>query len=135
MRIRHRSTTNPFRPPKRHLAAFFLFFFLFSANTLFFSTHFVEELGYNRPVVSNHTASNPHQDSSASTANHHQGEERSSHHGDTESCCDSHSHASILYQQVSFNHIPHLTSNRQSDPFKFIPEVYLDRFIPPAELA
>jgi hypothetical protein len=119
---------------KKYIGGIFLFFFLFSSNVLLYSTHFVEEFGHDDHKIANHSSNS---DSSISpailVANHQHDGDQGAHHEDGESCCDSHSHASILYQPISYKHSPRLISQLTGEPFRFIPVVYLDKFIPPAE--
>ena len=101
-----------------------------------YSGHFLDEL---RHVHDRETAVTACADAcSASSlvaadgdADHEQG----SHHEEGELCCHGHCHASILYDSLTIRHIPHVTLCRMTDPFRFIPEVYLDKFIPPQNLS
>jgi len=125
------------RISKRQIGATLLFFLLFSVNALLYSFHFVVEFGHDdHTVASNAGNSETSISSSTKVAVNHQHEgEQGSHHEDGESCCDSHSHASIIYQQISYTHSPRLITHLTGEPFKFIPEVYLDKFIPPQNLS
>ena len=135
MKTRMNSSINLLLVHKRNVGMIFLFLFLFSANVLFYSDHFIKEIGHAHPVTSEAHFSCAH-DSSPSPDGHHQhGGPGSTHHGDHASCCDSHSHLSIMYLPVGYKHSPHIVSLRSIEPFRFIPEVFLDKFIPPAELA
>ena len=121
---------------KSYVGAAFLFLFLFSANVLFYSDHFIAEIGHARPVTSASKFTCVHDSSPSPDGQHqHDGGPGSTHHGDHASCCDSHSHLSIMYLPVGYQHSPHIVSLRNIEPFRFIPEVFLDTFIPPAELA
>lgn len=121
---------------KKYIGGVFLFFFLFSANALLYSSHFVAEFGHDDHSV---TSQSGDSDSSISSTmvveNHHHDEGRAANHEDGNSCCDSHSHVSILYQPISYTHSPRLSTHLTGEPFRFIPEVYLDKFIPPQNLA
>lgn len=121
---------------KKYIGGFFLFFFLFSANALLYGSHFVVEFGHDDHVVTSHAGNiDPSASSTTVAANHQHEGDQGAHHEDGESCCDSHSHASIPYQPISYTHSPRLITNLSGEPFKFIPEVYLDKFIPPQNLA
>lgn len=104
---------------KKYIGAVFLFFFLFSANAVLHSSHFVEEIGHDGHLAASHSGS----------------DDQGSQHDDGTSCCDSHSHVSILYQPLSYSHSPRLLTQLAVEPFRFIPEVYLDKFIPPQNLS
>lgn len=119
---------------QKYIGGFFLFFFLFSANALLYSYHFVVEFGHNDHVVASHFDSSI-SSSTGIAANHQHEGDQGAHHEDGESCCDSHSHASIPFQPISYSHSPRLITNLIGEPFRFIPEVYLDKFIPPQNLA
>jgi len=121
---------------KKYIGGLFLFFFLFSANALLYSFHFVEEFGHDDHTVVSHAGKSDTSISSSTkvAANHQHEGEQGSHHEDGESCCDSHSHVS-LYQPISYTHSPRLITNLTGEPFRFIPEVYLDKFIPPQNLS
>jgi len=116
----------------RAIGAAFLFFFLFSANALFYSVHAVEELGHDHTVKAglheNRVSAGP---ATADGANHHHDGDQKSQHGDGHSCCENHSHVSILYQHIDFKHVPHIISQPIIENFRFIPEVYLSKFVPP----
>lgn len=121
---------------QKYIGGIFLFFFLFSANALLYSVHFIVEFGHDVHAVASHAGNSDSSISSTMVAANHQHEEgQGAHHGDGESCCDSHSHISILYQPLSYSHSPRLITLLAGEPFKFIPEVFLDKFIPPQNLA
>jgi hypothetical protein len=44
-------------------------------------------------------------------------------------------HASLVAQQLLHNYTPFVLSLRLSDPYQYIPEVFLSKFIPPQNLA
>lgn len=120
---------------KNRISAVFLFFFLFSANALLFSTHAVQEMGHDHTAASYVSSSGTTADAPAAvTASHQHDDQQGAQHNSGESCCDSHSHATILYQPLNYQHTPFSIAQRSSDPFRFIPEVYLDKFIPPQNL-
>lgn len=122
---------------KKYIGGIFLFFFLFSANALLYSFHFVEEFGHDDHAVASHSGKSDSLTSSsriAATNHQHEGDQ-GAHHEDGNSCCDNNSHASIPYQPVSYTHSPRLITRLAGEPFRFIPEVYLDRFIPPQNLS
>lgn len=127
---------NSFLAHQKYIGGIFLFFFLFSANALLYSFHFVVEFGHDDHVIASYSGDS---DSSISStmdvANHQHEGDQGAHHEDGESCCDSHSHASILFQPIPYKHSPRLITHLSGEPFKFIPEVYLDKFIPPQNLA
>lgn len=102
---------------RKYIGGAFLFFFLFSANAVLHSSHFVGELAHDEHSAAGHSG------------------DQESHHDDGESCCDSHSHVSIPFQPLSYTHTPHLMTHLAVEPFRFIPEVYLDKFIPPQNLS
>lgn len=122
---------------KKYIGGVFLFFFLFSANALLYSSHFLEEFGHDDHSVTSYSDSSNTSISASTeiTANHQHEGDQGSHHEDGESCSDSHSHASIPYQPISYSHSPRLITHLKGEPFRFIPEVYLDKFIPPQNLA
>jgi len=114
----------------------FFFFFLFSANALFYSVHVVEELGHDHTVKADlHGDCTSSGSAPADVAGHHHDGDQKSHQGDGHSCCENHSHVSILYQNIGFKHVPQVISRPIIEHFTFIPEVYLDKFIPPQNLA
>lgn len=120
---------------QKYIGGIFLFFFLFSANALLYSYHFVVEFGHDDHSM---ISSSGNSDSSGSTmvvANHQHEGDQGEHHEDGESSWDSHSHASIPCQPLSYMHSPRLITNLSGEPFRFIPEVYLDKFIPPQNIA
>lgn len=121
----------------KYIGSVFLFFFLFSANALLYSFHFVVEFGHDDHSVVTH-AGNGDTSISSSTmvaANHQHEGDQGAHHEDGESCCDSNSHVSIFHRPISYTHSPRLITRLTGEPFRFIPEVYLDKFIPPQNLA
>lgn len=122
---------------KKYIGGFFLFFFLFSANALLYSSHFVVEFGHDDHTVASHSSDSDSSISSSTgiAANHQHEGDQGAHHEDGNSCCDSHSHASIPYQPISYSHSPRLITHLTGEPFRFIPQVYLDKFIPPQNLA
>jgi len=121
---------------KKYIGGVFLFFFLFSANVLLYSSHFIEEFGHDNHTLVNHAGNSDSSISSTMVVANHQHEgEQGAHHEDGESCCDSHSHVSIPYQPISYTHSPRLITHLTGEPFRFIPEVYLDKFIPPQNLS
>lgn len=120
----------------KYIGGIFLLFFLFSANVLLYSSHFVVEFGHDDHIVAGHSGNSDSSISSSTIAANHQHEgDQGAHHEDVESCCDSHSHASIPYQPISYSHSPRPITHLTGEPFRFIPEVYLDKFIPPQNLA
>lgn len=120
---------------RKYIGGAFLFFFLFSANAVLYSSHFVGELAHDEHSAASHSGVSYSSVSSAiDDVNHQHDDDQGAHHKDGESCCDSHSHASIPYQPISYSHSPRLITQLTGEPFRFIPEVYLDKFIPPQNL-
>lgn len=113
----------------RFFALLLLLAFLFSTNALAFAGHAVEKMAHGAENFS--SADTPF---SAPLEHHHHTAPAEGHHGSD--CCGSyHSHASLLCQPSSL--APHLSVSSLTffEPFTYIPEVFLDRFIPPQNLA
>jgi len=56
------------------------------------------------------------------------------HHQDydgCDSCVNCACHASLTVQPIQLSYNPVISNLQTSDPFKFLPEVYLSKFIPP----
>ena len=52
-----------------------------------------------------------------------------------DTCVNCACHATQTVQQFTFNYNPSFQDLQTSDPFKFLPEVYLSKFIPPQKQA
>ena len=127
---------NPLLSHKKCVGMIFLFFFVFSANALCYGSHFNEEFGHDHAATANNSGNNNSSDSSSlGTLTHYHDDSQEESHEDDESCCDGHSHAFNLYRPICYKYVPHNTSRTIVEPFKFIPEVFLDKFIPPQNLA
>ena len=121
---------------KKIIGIVFLFFFLFSANALLFSTHFVEEFGHDDHSMTSHSDDDNVSTSAAQlVVNHEHDGDQGAHHEDGETCCDGHSHALNSYEPICYRYTPQLTTRIFTEPFKAIPEVFLDKFIPPQNFA
>jgi hypothetical protein len=127
---------NSLRFYKNPIGGIFLLIFLFSANSLLYKTHFVEEFGHNGHSIAFHSDGSDSAITSLSTDSYQQqAGGQGAHHENGTPCCESHSHASILYQPISYSYSPRMIAYKKDEPFRFIPEVYLDKFIPPQNLA
>ena len=121
---------------KRHFSTAFLLFFLCSTNALCYGGHMVKDIRHDHTATAHLSCHNVSSDSnSTGVVNHHQDNGQGMHHEEGESCCHSHSHASIFYDPLCIKHITYIISRPIIEPFKFIPEVYPDKFIPPQNLA
>lgn len=110
--------------------------FLFSANALLYKAHFVVEFGHaDRSIAFLSAESDTAVASQVSDSNHQHSDGEDEHHEGESQGVDSHSHSSIFNQSISYSYTPNLSSYNTSEPFRFIPEVYLDKFIPPQNLA
>lgn len=102
-----------------------------SINTFFSVAHEVEEAGFSTPhnikigflhvETSDHCPSCPIDDHPNTDHDHFS--------------CDHHTYMSMAAQTVYRHPVPVTLSIVNVDPFQFIPEVYLDKFIPPENLA
>jgi len=103
-----------------------------SINTVFSVAHGIEEAGITSPhdisfglshaETPGHCPSCPTEDHPSTDHDHFS--------------CDHHTYVSLADQEVYRHPIPHsLERARVAEPFKFIPEVFLDKFIPPQNLA
>lgn len=54
---------------------------------------------------------------------------------DCDTCADCACHASLTIQQFQLSHTPLFFGLNASEPFKYLPEVYLSKFIPPQNQA
>jgi hypothetical protein len=103
-----------------------------SINAVFAVAHEVEEAGFTAPhkiaIGFSHTET-PGHCPSCPTKDH-----PSTDHDHFS--CDHHTYVSLADQEVYRHPIPYsLECGIVAEPFKFIPEVYLDKFIPPQNLA
>lgn len=60
------------------------------------------------------------------------------HHNDnnhSHTSCEHHSSLYVGHQALLISYHPNITTHVMTEPFKAIPEVYLDKFIPPQNLA
>lgn len=123
---------------KRMFSAGFLLLFLLSGNVLLYSTHLVAEIGHEHEhqVTASRYAPVPfsHDCSPDSVPGSRGGDQGEHGHCDGQSCCESHSHVSIHSQVPQMQFLPQVMSHAASEPARFIPEVYLDKFIPPQNL-
>ncbi len=102
-----------------------------SINTVFSVAHEVEEAGFSTPhnimigflhvETSGHCPSCPTDNHPSDDHDHFS--------------CDHHTFMSLAAQTVYRHPVPATLSIVNVEPFQFIPEVYLDKFIPPENLA
>lgn len=127
---------NSLRHHKNYFSAVILFFFLFSADALCYGAHLVEEFGHDCAAKAKHSrmieTSHP---KSSDSANCHIDADKETHHEEDETCCDIHNHAVSLSRSTCHNHIQLIVSRPIDGPCNSIPEVYLEKFIPPQNLA
>lgn len=105
-----------------------VFLFNLTTNALFGVAHASEETGHFTAhsvkifnvVTSDHCPACP-DDQHQNTEHRH-------------SSCEHHSSLYVAGQSVLLSYNPNITAHFIKDPFKAIPEVYLDKFIPPQNL-
>lgn len=123
---------------KRMFSSGFMLLFLLSGNVLLYSTHLVAEIGHahqHQVTASIYVPVNFSNDCSTDSVPGSTGGDHGDHgHGDGQSCCESHSHVSIHSQTPKVLFLPQVIAHAPSEPARFIPEVYLDKFIPPQNL-
>jgi hypothetical protein len=111
------------------IAGIVLFAFLLSANGFLFGSHAV---GGEMLLETTRAAGESHDPASACSLSHHHGHSPHS-HADPE-CCGAHGHHSHEFRNVQPLIVAHPSSffhPRFSEDTAHIPEVYLERFIPP----
>lgn len=118
---------------KKMFSSLLLLFFLCSGNVFFYSTHVVSELSHEAAasVCSGHPDGTGADVAVACSGNSHQG----GHHQEGESCCESHSHVSLQSAPLQLTVILTVSAHPKIEPAGSIPDVFLDRFIPPQNLA
>lgn len=52
-------------------------------------------------------------------------------HEECNLCCDCACHTSLSYQPFTYSYTPVVSDLQTSDPFSFLPEVFLSKFVPP----
>ena len=105
-------------------------FFNLSTNALFGAAHALEESGKSTShkvsvlnvVTTDHCPACPDDD-------HHQNTDHS------HSICEHHSSLYFGRQCLLISYSPNITTHVITEPFKAFPEVYLEKFIPPQNLA
>ena len=115
------------------VSALLLLFFVCSGNVIFYSKHVVSEIGHRAAAASQSPDAYDSAPLAALTCPDHG--EQDGHHQDGESCCESHSHVSINLQGIELRYAPQSSGPPAIEPSRFIPEVFLDKFIPPQNLA
>ncbi len=113
--------------PKALPALLLLLAFLFSDNAMLFGKHVAEDLSHATECFTSTTDGSPAPSQSGT-----------GHHGEREGgdCCETmHSHAWAPCQSLALSYLPKLSSLLESEPFRHFPEVFLDLFIPPQNLA
>lgn len=121
---------------KTLLASLTLLVFLFSANALCFGSHAVEEMLQAADQVANASLEEPR--AISFSHHHHPGAADDKGHdgsGSDSYCCDTqHNHdlagaSTASVSALNFSTLPFI------EPFAWLPEVFLDRFIPPQNLS
>lgn len=127
---------NPLRRLKKLLAVSFLLVFVLTIEAFCYPLHIINELGHvhkGEPAVHLCKDACSAALSIPADADHHDG--KGTHNEDGGVCCHEHSHAFILFHTTFISHSSSVSLCRFVEPFKFIPEVFLDKFIPPQNLA
>lgn len=120
----------------KFLRAALLLIFLCSGNVLLYSVHVVTEMGHTHQVASAYYAADDLAQSCSYDGGSPSPDGQQHHdHDHGKSCCESHSHVSIPHQIASMQILLQITQHPAVEPERFIPEVYLDKFIPPQNLA
>ena len=118
---------------RRFICLVLLFCFAFSADAVLYGNH-GHSLHDHAPATAVVGDACAHPADHAST-DHHDGHSDHSGHHDEGPCCNQHSQASAVFYSLTLTYAPHSSRTTVCEPFRALPEVYLDRFIPPQNLA
>ncbi|SNB44769.1 hypothetical protein [Geobacter sp. DSM 9736] len=112
---------------KKLIGFVLLLSFVFSADAAFYGRH-ADSLHEHAPVAASHAHD-------CSNGQHPEHPQEGGHQEHDDSCCNQHSHASAVFYSLTLTYTPHSSQMRVFEPFRAVPEVYLDRFIPPQNLS
>ena len=120
---------------KRLICVVLLFCFAFSADAALYGSH-GDTLHDHAPVTASMDDACAHPTDHASFDHHDSLPDHGGHHQEGEGpCCHQHSHSSAVFYSLTLTYAPHASRAKVCEPFRALPEVYLDRFIPPQNLA
>lgn len=122
------------RTHKRRVGILLLFCVVFAAVLSFSDGHAAKESGLGMTAKVNSATLDWHPCSTCTAEARHDADPGEHQNHDDCSCHD-HSHETDSLQLYFINHLPHATSFHPFEPFKALPDIYLEKFIPPQNLA